>query len=160
MKITDKAVYFWTGKDFLSNFYFTPFKHEGIVFKWSEQAIMWEKAKFFGADRVADEILKAQTPQECKGLGRSREIPFDNAKWEEVREDLYFKVLKSKFGNGKLQKQLLDTGNKELVEASPYDKIWGCGLAQDDSRITDKSKWLGLNLLGVVLMRVREDINV
>src|SRR3546814_6195880 len=43
-----------------------------------------------------------------------------------------------------------------LVEASPYDRIWGAGLAASDARITDPTKWPGLNLLGQVLDRVRE----
>jgi len=38
---------------------------------------MYRKAKLFGADKIALQIIRAQTPDECKMLGRSRQIPFD-----------------------------------------------------------------------------------
>ncbi len=53
---------------------------------------------------------------------------------------------------------LLATGDKTLVEASPLDKIWGIGLAVEDPRSRHPDQWLGLNLLGKVLMRVRDHI--
>lgn len=49
-------------------------------------------------------------------------------------------------------------GNKILVEASPYDKIWGIGLAVTDPRAADQDKWQGQNLLGKALMRVRDTL--
>ena len=57
-----------------------------------------------------------------------------------------------------LQKILLDTGNKIIAEASPYDKIWGVGMAATNPNIKNPAKWNGLNLLGQVLMNVREDL--
>ncbi len=51
---------------------------------------------------------------------------------------------------------LLKTGERVLVEASPVDIMWGCGLAEDDERIKDVTQWPGQNLLGFALMEVRE----
>ena len=53
---------------------------------------------------------------------------------------------------------LLATGDKTMVEASPYDRIWGVGLRADDSRVHDRERWRGLNLLGEALMQVREQL--
>ena len=53
-------------------------------------------------------------------------------------------------------KTLLNTGNKEIVEASPEDRIWGIGLHMNDIRVHDKTKWGGTNWLGIELQRVRE----
>jgi ribA/ribD-fused uncharacterized protein len=49
---------------------------------------------------------------------------------------------------------LLTTGNRELVEASPYDRIWGVGFAAKSAE-GRRQKW-GTNLLGKCLMEVRE----
>jgi ribA/ribD-fused uncharacterized protein len=159
MRVTDKFVFFWGNKDIYSNFFYAPFKHQGIMFKWSEQAVMYRKAKLFNADAIAEQILKAQTPKMCKDLGRSRQIPFDEKVWYEHREVIYKEVLLDKFSNTSLKSQLLATGNKIIAEASPYDKIWGIGLADDHPFVENESKWRGLNLLGKVLMEVREELS-
>ncbi len=63
----------------------------------------------------------------------------------------------AKFSQNKdLKIFLLSTGNKVLVEASPYDKVWGVGLTKQDENITDPNNWLGINLLGFALMTVRD----
>lgn len=157
-KINGNFVFFWGKEDVFSNFYYAPFKHQGILFKWSEQAVMWRKAKLFGADEIAEQILMAKTPKECKQLGRSRNIPFDEGIWYGHREEIYEDVLFSKFSNPKLKDELLKTGDKILVEASPYDTIWGIGLRDDHPDATNPSKWRGTNLLGEILMMVRENI--
>ncbi|KAH9886832.1 hypothetical protein F4778DRAFT_440261 [Xylariomycetidae sp. FL2044] len=49
---------------------------------------------------------------------------------------------------------LLATGDRELVEASPLDRIWGVGFRERDAE-RNRARW-GLNLLGRCLMEVRE----
>ena len=61
--------------------------------------------------------------------------------------------------NEKLKAFLLNTGIKILVEASPYDKIWGIGLSADQENIENPLTWNGENLLGFVLMEVRDSLN-
>lgn len=60
--------------------------------------------------------------------------------------------------NDDLKTILFSTYPKTLVEASPYDKIWGIGLRKDDPRAWNKSTWLGKNLLGEILTRVRDKL--
>jgi ribA/ribD-fused uncharacterized protein len=45
-----------------------------------------------------------------------------------------------------------------LVEASPYDRIWGIGVSATDERATDPRRWPGANLLGFALMQARETL--
>lgn len=47
------------------------------------------------------------------------------------------------------------TGDRILVEANPYDRIWGIGMSKYQSGIQDPGNWRGLNLLGFALMQVR-----
>jgi hypothetical protein len=42
------------------------------------------------------------------------------------------------------------------VEASPIDTIWGIGLSMGSGYIKNIYSWRGLNLLGFVLMEVRD----
>lgn len=158
MRITDKFVFFWMGEDVYSNFYYSPFTHQGIEFKWSEQAIMYRKAMLFGAVEIAQHILEADTPARCKFWGRSHDIPFNEDVWVKNREIIYKEVLRDKFALPELKKQILSTKNLTLVEASPTDKIWGIGLSEKHRHATDPTKWRGLNLLGKVLMEVREEL--
>ena len=51
---------------------------------------------------------------------------------------------------------LKKTRDKILVEASPYDRIWGIGMAQDNPDINNPFNWNGSNLLGFALMDVRK----
>ena len=43
-----------------------------------------------------------------------------------------------------------------LAEASPHDIKWGIGLEADDPRARQRHRWRGRNLLGEVLMEVRD----
>lgn len=45
------------------------------------------------------------------------------------------------------------------MEASPYDKIWGIGMCDDDKFIENPLFWKGKNLLGFALMEVRDSLN-
>lgn len=60
--------------------------------------------------------------------------------------------------NENLKQQLIDTGSRIIAEASPYDKIWGIGLSEDNPMALDSTKWIGQNLLGEVLMTVRRNL--
>jgi ribA/ribD-fused uncharacterized protein len=55
-----------------------------------------------------------------------------------------------------LRGDLLGSGSRVLVEASPMDRIWGIELAADDERAADPARWRGLNLLGFALMEARQ----
>ena len=52
-----------------------------------------------------------------------------------------------------LRAMLLATGERELVEASPMDRIWGVGFAAKNAPMK-RARW-GQNLLGKALMNVR-----
>ena len=62
-------------------------------------------------------------------------------------------------GSEDLREFLLSTGDKILVEASPYDTVWGIGMKEDDPDCRNPRLWKGENLLGFALMDVREKLS-
>jgi ribA/ribD-fused uncharacterized protein len=144
-------IYFYPG--YLSNFHRCQFKIDDITFSTSEQAFMYEKAKLMGDPVIADKILKADAPQRAKYLGGQIK-PWDQALWDKHKVDIMYKVVYQKFSqNHILQKKLLATGSKTLVEAAANDRIWGIGISVEDAK--NNRTWRGQNLLGKVLMDVR-----
>jgi ribA/ribD-fused uncharacterized protein len=154
MRETDSMILFWDS--IYSNFYECPIIFNGIHFKSSEQLFMYLKAKFFHDEDIANQILDAKLPNIAKGLGRKVKN-FNEGRWIEVREEAMFIALKEKFTqNENLKQTILNTGFKIIVEASPYDTIWGIGIHFDDDDCLDQDKWKGFNLLGECLMKLRE----
>jgi ribA/ribD-fused uncharacterized protein len=97
-------------------------------------------------------------PKEQKALGRSVK-GFDKNKWEAVCREIVYEANYAKFTQNTVMKsELLRSGDRELVEASPYDNIWGIGMSESDKDILDKSKWKGTNWLGEAIMKVRKTI--
>lgn len=153
---TDKFTFFWNGP--FSNWYPSEFTIEGIRFTHMEQYMMWKKATLFNDGETAMMILSAKTPREQKELGRQVRN-FDRDKWNSHCKKFVYDGCMAKFKqNRQLMLELLDTGNTELVEASPNDTIWGIGLHQTDPLALDKSNWRGTNWLGEILTQVRNDI--
>ncbi len=133
--------------------------------------MMYQKAILFGDTEVAESILAADHPRKVKALGRKVK-GFTEKKWAYNRERIVRQGNILKFTNavteegfgkgttkdcapieGSLKEMLLATGTKELVEASPMDRLWGVGYTPEEAP-TSRAKW-GQNLLGKALMEVR-----
>jgi ribA/ribD-fused uncharacterized protein len=153
-----KFTYFWRSNSPFSNWHPSEFEIEGIKFANMEQYMMWSKAVLMEDYETADKVMKTTDPRACKALGR-KVAPFDSALWDENKEEIVYLGCYEKFcQNEHLKKALLETEG-ELVEASPYDKIWGIGLNEEEAKRIPPERWPGKNLLGVVLTRVKEELN-
>ena len=85
--------------------------------------------------------------------------PFDDARWRRAREAIVHAGNRAKFTqNAELRELLVATQGTTLVEASPYDRIWGIGLAASDPRAQDPRQWKGQNLLGKILTALRDEL--
>lgn len=74
----------------------------------------------------------------------------NNGLWAVNCRRIVYEANKYKFSqNRQLLDELLATRGTTLVEASPYDTIWGIGMTKDDEGATDRSKWKGKNWLGI-----------
>lgn len=150
--------FFWETHYVFSNWHPAPFDMDGNHFSNSEQAFMYYKAKLFGDTKSMEKILKSPDPRTVKKLGREVK-GFDSKKWDDNKFQIMYDVNIAKFTqNSKMREKLMLTDGTQLVEASPYDNIWGIGLDVNDAKRLDPKKWPGQNLLGKVLDKVREDL--
>lgn len=143
---TDTQVFFYE-QDFyvLSNFSSFSLKWKGWRFDTSEAAYHWEKFPFNPS--VANRIIEApsahlafQIAAENKHLRRPD--------WDEVKVDIMRDILRAKADQHEyVRRKLLATGNRELIEDSWRDDVWGWGPNKD-----------GQNLLGKLWMEVRDEL--
>lgn len=154
----EEFTFFWDENSPFCQWYPSKFIIDGIQFNYAEQYMMYMKAKLFEDDEIASRILEADSPVLCRCLGRQVKN-FDKYEWENVCKKIVYDGNYAKFSqNPKLKKELFSTVASTLVEASPYDRIWGVGLAEDDERILSRKSWQGKNWLGEILTEVREQL--
>ena len=143
-----------------SQWYPCSFEVDGITYNCAEQYMMAGKARVFNDEDTLGKILSASDPKIIKALGREVKN-FDTEKWATISKDIVVKGNLHKFAqNIKLFQFLRETGNRVLVEASPYDTIWGIGMKESDIGITNPHNWKGLNQLGFALMEVRDNLMI
>ena len=159
---SETHIYFYGGA--FSNFAYCPsgvavvIGDELIAFRTAEHAFSALKAYKFGDADAIEQLKEAIRPSDAKHIGRNVR-GFDNNRWTEVHYDAMRTVLLAKFTqNENHKKSLLETDSKIIVEASPYDCLWGVGREIVDRRLYSERTWRGQNLLGQCLMEVRDII--
>ena len=151
-------VFFWKPPNTFGQWTESLFAVDDEIYSCAEQFMMAEKARLFGNNLIRERILATDSPRSHKQLAR-QVSGFKQQVWDENREGIVFHGNLAKFTqNTEMGKELVQTGNRALVEASPFDKTWGIGLRADDPRALQPAKWKGLNLLGKVLERVRDEL--
>lgn len=125
----------------------------------SSHCPMYLQASKFGGDSaekpeaklVVQAIFEAASPEEAARIGRRTErqrpelvVP----SWSTLKLDVMRAAVSAKFrSHAGPRAMLLDTAARDLVEASPHDFFWGCGI---DGR--------GQNRLGKILMELRDEL--
>lgn len=147
-------VFFWGG--IYSNWYRSKFTLDGKTYNCAEQYMMEQKALTFGDTESAEKIMGTENPREQKALGRKVKN-YNQKKWDEVKFEIVKRGCRAKFEqNHLLKRQLILDKDKEIVEASPEDRIWGIGFTEDDA-LQNMDKW-GENLLGKLLMELAQEL--
>ncbi len=125
----------------------------------SEQFMMYHKVMMFHKYDLAEQIMQTSDPSECKKIAGQKFPEFNSEIWEKTCYTIVKRGVKAKFAqNENILKTLLKTGNELIAECSPYDKKWGIGIDIDDPDRLIVSNWKGQNLLGRILMEVREEL--
>ncbi len=137
-----QAITKFEGKyEFLSNFSMATVIMDGVQYPTVEHA--YQAAKTLDPNQRAY-INKAKFAGLAKRRGRNVRIRDD---WEDVKIEIMYNLLKKKFTIWPwLKKMLLDTGDVYLEEGNTWnDTVWGVCRGE------------GLNILGILLMLVREE---
>ena len=160
----NNVIYFWGGT--YSNWYpckfianLRPFT-EPVEWNCAEQFMMASKAWYFADLDSLDAIMRSRDPRIQKSLGRKVK-GFNAEEWKEVARDLVYPGVYAKFAqNYELGDELKASVGYVIAEASPYDKIWGIGMGNEEAKkCKSPLEWDGTNWLGQVLMKVRDDLD-
>ncbi len=151
---TDKFIFFYGS--FYSQWAIRDMEIDDITFNCCEQYMMVCKARLFNDIEAVADIMHHANPRKQKEVGRKVKN-FNKDKWEEIARDVVYKANYAKFTQHEdLKEKLLATGDKIIVEASPWDHIWGIGMRVSDPGITNPKNWEGTNWLGEAIMAVRK----
>lgn len=143
------TIYFYHSRDAYACF--SNFSPHGFMLDelyWPTSEHYFQAQKFIGTSHL-EQIRLVKTPKDAAKMGRQRTRPL-RSDWEQVKDDIMRKAVLCKFStHADIREILISTANEEIVENSPIDYYWGCG--GDGS---------GKNILGIILMEVREILRV
>ena len=128
---------------FLSNFFTSEFKYNGLTYFSVENAYQSHKT-----DPPSERIRVAGTASVAKKLGKEVQLRPD---WEKIKDTLMMELVLAKFSqNQDLRIRLLKTKDAYLEEGNWWhDNYWGNCDCDDCARIQGK------NMLGKILMEAR-----
>ncbi|KAF9958927.1 hypothetical protein BGZ72_010608 [Mortierella alpina] len=131
-----------------SNFYYAPIFMDGKTWPTTEHYFQAQKFVHDNGKDYAEKIRLADTPGSAAIMGRNRSWPL-RADWEQVKDDIMRACVLQKFlQHPDLAKVLLGTEKRYLVEHTKNDRYWADG---GDGK--------GKNMLGIILMEVRDEIS-
>ena len=128
----------------LSNFAYYDIKIDGTVWQTVEHYFQAQK---FTDKAYQKKIRSASSPMLAAQLGRDRKQKL-RKDWESAKVNIMRTALIAKFSqHTNLEELLLSTEYSKLVEHTPNDSFWG-----------DGGNGKGKNMLGRLLMQIRDDI--
>lgn len=147
--MNSKSIFYFKGKfEFLSNFYPCTLVYKGHSWKTVEHAFQAEKT-FDSHERLT--IKNAKYPAFAKKLGNEIQRRED---WEQIKIGVMTELVWLKFDQSpELREKLMDTGSVKLTEGNYWhDNFYGDCFCKNCMDIP------GRNILGIILMKVREMI--
>lgn len=148
---------------FLSNFYRVEFVFRGMKYPTSEHAFQACKSS---SDKVKSQIAVLPSAFDAKAAGRALKLAPD---WNTRRVEYMRAVVTTKFEIPYLRDKLLATGEAKLVEGNTWrDDYWGAiwkpsiGFVGTSWAKNEEGNRVlaGQNMLGRILMELRDDLNV
>lgn len=130
-----------------SNFSAHPIYSKGHLWPTSEHYYQAQKFLNPPEEALVSEILAAPTPEAAATIGRDPRYKIRHD-WDQIKNPIMHEAVRIKFlTHLDIQDILLATGDREIIENSPTDPYWGCGVDRK-----------GQNQLGKILMLIRQEI--
>jgi ribA/ribD-fused uncharacterized protein len=134
-----------------------PIQINDIRYPSVEHYFQAQKAKEFGDEETYKKMLDTPSGKAVKALGK-KVTNFHKEVWDAKRLEIMMRGVKAKFvQHPELQKQLLETGDRQIGEADARSSFWGIGTSENTDKSADPSKWKGQNRLGKILMALRDE---
>jgi ribA/ribD-fused uncharacterized protein len=115
------------------------------------------KAQTFNDKEILEKIMETPSAKAVKALGKKVKN-FVKEKWDSERLDVMRRGVRAKFvQHPEIQKQLIETGNKQIGDADARDLFWGIGTSENTDKSLHPEKWKGQNQLGKLMMSLREE---
>jgi ribA/ribD-fused uncharacterized protein len=134
-----------------------PIQINDLKYPTVEHYFQAQKAREFNDEENLKKIMDTPSAKAVKALGK-KVRNFVKEIWDDKRLDIMMRGVKAKFvQHPELQKQLVETGTKQIGEADARDSFWGIGTSESTEKSADPSKWKGQNRLGKILMALRDE---
>lgn len=144
---TVREIKFYRSSDpfgWMSNFARFPIELDGKDWPTSEH---YYQAQKYLDPQLQERVRLASGPGQAALIGRDRDLPL-REDWDEVKDDVMRKVVAAKFAqHEELAYELVATGDAILIEHTKNDTYWA-----------DGGNGKGKNMLGVILMEVRDGL--
>jgi ribA/ribD-fused uncharacterized protein len=115
-----------------------------------------KKAEKFDESEV-EKIMKAKTTKAVKAIGKKIKN-FNQEEWDKIKYGIMQEGIKAKFvQHPELRKQLQETGDRKIGYADARNVFWGIGSSEGIEKSKHPEKWRGKNMIGHILMELREE---
>ena len=129
-----------------SNFAAYPIKLEGKTWPTSEHYFQAQK---FVDPKDAEAIRDVKSPMVAATMGRDRKKKI-RRDWDSAKDEIMYCAIRAKFSqHADIRETLLATGDAKLIEHTANDNYWA-----------DGGDGNGKNMLGILLMRLRDELRV
>lgn len=113
---------------------------------WPSTEHYFQAQKFAGTE-YEEAVRLTKKPRDAASMGRDRSLPL-REDWEKVKDDTMRDAVRAKFTQyAELRCLLVDTADAELIEHTTNDSYWA-----------DGGNGSGKNMLGKILMEIREEL--
>ena len=129
-----------------SNFHHSPFEINGQQFHSAKQWIQYRKALMFWDSYMANRILLADTPMECKQLS-----------YKINGYEVCFGGVHEKFIQNQPLLQLLKTASLKILAEATTDRLWGTSITLRNSCALQIEKWHSSGWLSHMLMTIGDE---